>query len=123
MKDPVTSNTAFLREWSPTRSPTPVDPVVAAWNDREIAEVPLHVWKAVPRELLDLPIGRYGPDIKAPTFVLSAEKDALFDRTHHDALMKAIAQAKGVVVPDVGHNLILERPEVVGPAITAFLEN
>lgn len=121
MKEPVASNAAFLKAWSPLASPTPVDPDQAAWNDREIAEVPLHVWRAVPRELLDLPIGRYGPDITAPTLILSAEKDALFDRAHHDALAKAIPHAEAVIVPEVGHNLILEKPEVVGPAITRFL--
>lgn len=121
LKEPVAANTEFLKAWSPLASPTPVDREQAAWNDREIAEVPLHVWRAVPRALLDLPIARYGPDIEAPTLILSAEKDALFDRTHHDALAKAIPHAKAVVVPEVGHNLILERPEMVGPAITTFL--
>jgi pimeloyl-ACP methyl ester carboxylesterase len=121
MKAPVASNAAFLKEWSPLASPTPVDPEQAAWNDREIAETPLHVWRSVLRELLDVPIGRYGPDIKAPTLILSAEKDALFDRSHHDALAAAIPHAEAVMLPDLGHNLILERPNVVGPVITSFL--
>jgi pimeloyl-ACP methyl ester carboxylesterase len=122
MTDPVPANTAFLKAWSPTQSPTPVDAELARWNDKEIAEVPLHVWRAVPRELLDLPIARYGPDIQAPTLILSAAKDALFDHSHHDALAKAIPHARAVVLPDLGHNLILERPHVVGPAILDFLD-
>lgn len=121
MKEPVPSNAAFLKEWSVSQSPTPVDPELARWSDKEIAEVPLHVWKAVPRELLDLPIGRYGADIKSPTLILSAGKDALFDAGHHAALVKAIVHAKAVMLPDLGHNLIVERPHEVGPAITAFL--
>jgi pimeloyl-ACP methyl ester carboxylesterase len=122
LRTPIAANAAFLREWGPESSPTPVEPELARWNAREIAEVPLHVWRAVPRELLDLPIARYGPDIQAPTLILSAAKDALFDRSHHDALAKAIPHARAVVLPDLGHNLILERPHVVGPAILDFLD-
>ena len=121
MTMPVAGNLEFLKEWSPTQSPNPVDPELARWNDKEIAEVPLHVWHAVMRELVDLPIARFGPDIRSPTLILSAEKDALFDRSHHDALARAIPHARSLIVPEVGHNLILERPQVVGPAILNFL--
>lgn len=121
LKTPIASNTAFLKAWGPEGSPTPVEPELARWNAQEITEVPPHVWRAVPRELLDLPIGRYGADIKAPTLILSGGKDPLFDRSHHDALAKAIPHAKAVMLPDLGHNLILERAHEVGPAITSFL--
>lgn len=121
MRAPVSANAAFLKEWSPTQSPTPVDFELARWNDKEIAEVPLHVWRAVPRALLDVPVGRYGADIKAPVLILSGGKDALFDSSHHQALLSAIPHAQGVVLPDLGHNLILERPHEVGPVILRFL--
>lgn len=121
MTAPVAGNTAFLKEWSPTQSPTPVDPLLARWIDREIAEVPLHVWHAVVRELVGVPIARHSADIQAPTLIVSAEKDALFDRSHHDALARAIPHARSLIVPEVGHNLILERSQVIGPAILNFL--
>lgn len=122
LNEPISSNTAFLEEWSPSASPTPVDPVLAAAIDREIAEVPLHVWRNVIRELAGNAFtARYAPGIRAPTLILSAEKDALFDRSHHDALASAIPHAAAVIVPEVGHNLVVERPEVIGPIITAFL--
>lgn len=122
LKEPIASNTGFLKQWSASASPTPVDPELATWNDHEIAGIPRRIWRSVITELTGNNLtARHAPDIRAPTLVLSAEKDAIFDKSHHDALIKAIPHAEGVVVPEVGHNLILERPELVGPAITGFL--
>lgn len=121
LREPVASNAAFLGQWSGGASPTPVDPVFVRYSDAEIAAVPLHVWRAIMRELLDLPVGRYAPDIEAPVLILSGGRDALFPAEHHQALVAAFPGAEAHVFPDLGHNLILERPHEVGPVLAAFL--
>ena len=91
------------------------------YYEPEIAATAPHVWRAVLRELLEIPIGRYAPEVKAPVLVLSGGKDELFPAEHHAALMKAYPGAQGRVFAELGHNLVLERPEDVGPVLVRFL--
>lgn len=118
---PIDPRSRFMREWSPSASPTPVDPDYAAHADREIAAVPRHVWNGVMRELVDVAAGRFTPDITAPTLILSGGRDELFPAEHHHALVAAISHAEARVFPALGHNLILERPDEVGAALADFL--
>jgi pimeloyl-ACP methyl ester carboxylesterase len=121
LRAPIASNAEFLRAWGPASSPTPVDPDLARWYEPEIAATPPHVWRAVIRALVDVPVGRYAPDISAPVLVLSGGRDALFPAEHHAALMAAYPRAQGRVFAELGHNLILEQPDEVGPVLAAFL--
>ena len=121
LREPVASNAEFLAAWSPGASPTPVDPGFLRHADPETAAVPLHVWRAVLRELVELPVGRYAPDIRAPVLILSGGRDPLFPAEHHRALVAAFPRAQAHVFPDLGHNLIVERPGEVGPLLAAFL--
>ncbi len=118
---PLDVKGAFMREWGPAASPTPVDAAYITYADPEIAAVPRQVWHGVLREVVELPVGRFAPDIKAPTLILSGGADSLFPREHHQALVKAIPHAKAHVFPGLGHNFILEQPEKVAPAIRDFL--
>lgn len=111
----------FMRQWSPGASPTPVDRDYLAYADPETAAVPRQVWKGVLREVVELPVGRFAQDIKAPTLILSGGADSLFPPEHHEALVNAIPHAKGHVFPGLGHNFILEQPDKVAPAIRNFL--
>ena len=111
----------FFRNWSPAASPTAVDPDFLHLYEPEIAALPLRTWQSVPRELLDLPIGRYSAAIRAPTLILSGGEDALFPPEHHEALARAIPHAQAHVFPELGHNFNMERPEQVGPVLARFL--
>jgi pimeloyl-ACP methyl ester carboxylesterase len=121
MREPIASNRDFLAEWSPRASPTPVDPAFLSHHEAEIAAVPRHVWRAVLRDLIDLPIGRYAPDVRAPVFILSAGADALFGPEHHRSLVAAYPGAPAYVLPGLGHNLIVEQPSRTGPIIAGLL--
>ena len=121
LRTPISSNVEFLREFSPSASPTPVDPVFVRYFDDEMAAVAPHVWRAVMRELLDVPIGRYAPDISADVLILSGGRDPLFPAEHHRALVAAYPGAQAHVFADLGHNLVVERPQEVGPVLAAFL--
>lgn len=121
LRTPIASNTEFLRQWSPAASPTPVDPGFVAHADAEMVAVAPHVWRAIPRAFLDLPVGRHAPDVRAPVLILSGGADPLFTAEHHRALVAAYPGAEAHVFPELGHNLIVERPYEVGPRLAAFL--
>ncbi len=121
LRDPVAANTDFLRLWSLAASPTPVDPALTGHSDREAAATRLYVWRAIPRALLDLPVGRYAPDVRAPVLVLSGGRDELFTAEHHRALVAAYPGAEAHVFPELGHNLVVERPHQLGPILARFL--
>ncbi len=121
LREPIASNAEFLRLWGPQASPTPVDPEMVRWYEPEIAATPPHVWRAVLRELVDVPIGRYAPDVRAPVLILSGGRDELFPAEHHRALVAAYPRSQAQVFAELGHNLILERPNEVGPVLARFL--
>jgi pimeloyl-ACP methyl ester carboxylesterase len=121
MSEPVAGNSEFLTAFSAGASPTPVDPDFVRHADREMAAVPLRVWRAVAHELVEVPVGRHAPDIDAPVLVLSGGADPLFPAEHHRALMAAFPRAAGHVFPGLGHNFPVERPAEVGPVLARFL--
>lgn len=121
LREPIPSNTEFLRLWGPAASPTPVDATLRAYYEPEIAATAPHVWRSVLRELLDVPIARHAADVRAPVLILSGGRDELFPPEHHRALVAAYPGAEAHVFPDLGHNLILERPQEVAPVLAAFL--
>jgi pimeloyl-ACP methyl ester carboxylesterase len=121
LRQPIAANAEFLRQWSPGASPTPVDPVFVRHADAEMVAVPPHVWRAVPRAFLDVPVGRYAADVRAPVLILSGGRDPLFPAEHHQSLIAAYPAAEAHIFPELGHNLIVERPEQVGPVLAAFL--
>jgi pimeloyl-ACP methyl ester carboxylesterase len=119
LRQPIASNTDFLRAW--TASPTPVDPIFMRYSDAEIAGVSPIVWRSVLRELLDLPVGRHAADVRAPVLIVSGGRDELFPPEHHRSLVEAYPGAEAHVFAELGHNLILEQPERVGPVLAEFL--
>lgn len=121
LREPIASNTDFLRQWSGGASPTPVDPVFVHHSDAEIAQIAPVVWRSVIRELLDVPIGRFAPDVQAPVLILSGGRDELFPAEHHQSLVEAYPGAEAHVFAELGHNLILEQPERLGPVLAGFL--
>ncbi len=121
LREPIADNSEFLRLWGPRSSPTPVDPVLVRYYEPEIAATPPHVWRAVLRSLVEVPAGRLAVDVRAPVQILSGGRDELFTAEHHAALVAAYPDAEAHVFPALGHNLILERPEEVGPVLASFL--
>ena len=69
-----------------------------------------------------MPAARHAADIKAPVLILSGGKDEIFPPEHHAALLEAFPQAKSRVFPDLGHNLVWERPVEIAAEISTFLE-
>lgn len=112
---------AFLAEWSPAASPTPVDATFTRFADAETARVAPIVWTSVMRELAGLPVARHAADVTAPVVILSASEDVFFDARHHRALLAAYPGAKGHVFQGLGHDFIKEKPALVGPLLARML--
>ncbi len=121
LKAPLDPNSQFMRDWHPANQPTKVDPVFAEAVRQEFMTIPLHVWRAVMRELAYVPVGRHAADVKAPVLVLSGGKDPLFPAEHHAALLKAFPGAQAHVFPELGHNPVWEKPEAIAAAMSSFL--
>ena len=121
LRAPLDPGSQFMRDWHPGNQPTPVDAAFAKAAMDEVLAVPLHVWRAVMRELAYLPVGRHAEDVKAPVLILSGGKDPLFPAEHHAALLKAFPGAQGHVFPALGHNPLWEKPAELGAITARFL--
>jgi pimeloyl-ACP methyl ester carboxylesterase len=118
---PLGAESEFIKTWSALSSPTPLDPDFVAHAVPETIGISAHVWRGVLRELAGIPIGRYAADISAPTLILAGGRDELFGADHQQALRKALPHASFRGFPELGHNLLWERPDEVGAVLTAFL--
>ena len=120
---PLNRQSAFMREWHPANQPTSVDAEFAEAVMDDILAIKPHVWRAVMRELMLLPVGRHAGDVRARVLVLSGGKDPLFPAEHHASLLKAFPNAEAHVFPDLGHSPNWERPDAVAGAIHRFLQS
>lgn len=121
LRFPVDRKAQFYRDWHPGNQPTPVDQAFAEAAVEEVFATAPHVWKAVIRELADVPIGRHTADIRAPVLILSGGRDSLFPAEHHESLLKAFPGAEAHVFAELGHNPLWERPQELGLVIGRFL--
>ena len=104
-------------------APTPIDQTFLSYVVSELRETPASVWRGVARELLDRPVARLAPYISAPTFIMAGGKDDLFPAEHQAALRAALPHAEYREFEGLGHNLIWETPDIVGPALADFLRD
>jgi pimeloyl-ACP methyl ester carboxylesterase len=59
--------------------------------------------------------------VRARTLVVAAAEDAVIPRAHPERYAERIAGARLEVVDDVGHVLLVERPQAVVDVVTSFL--
>jgi len=71
--------------------------------------------------LLRLDLTPHLPRVQCPTLVLAAEQDRSFPLERSQALARGIPGARLAVIPDAGHGLVIERPDVVAASILEFL--
>ena len=120
LTDPVPDGLARSFQESTLAQPLPpgaLDVFVA-----ESLRVPARVWRATFREFLDRDFSSELTRLRAPTLVLSGDRDTFSRRAERDALASAI---RGAIVRDyagVGHALHWEEPVRVARDIAAFLQ-
>ena len=72
--------------------------------------------------LPEKPVFPYVKDLKMPTLILTGSADIADNQAVAGALVMAILGAARVVVPNTGHLLYLEEPEVFSSLVTTFLK-
>ncbi|WP_353070128.1 alpha/beta hydrolase [Tunturibacter empetritectus] len=84
--------------------------------------------KASPQDLThddmplpEKPVFPYVQDLRMPTLILTGSGDIADNQAVAGALMMAIPGAARVVVPDVGHLLYLEKPDLFSSIVIRFL--
>ena len=73
--------------------------------------------------LPEKPVFPYIHDLKMPTLILIGSVDIADNQAVAGALVMAIPAAARVVVPDTGHLMYLEKPEVFSSLVTGFLKS
>lgn len=61
------------------------------------------------------------PRVRCPTLVVCAEHDSLKPPSYSRAIAEAIPGSELVLVPDAGHAVVLEKPEIVNTLLLGFL--
>ena len=72
--------------------------------------------------LPEKPVFPYVQDLRMPTLILTGSGDIADNQAVAGALVMAIPGAARVVVPDTGHLMYLEKPEVFSSLVTTFLK-
>lgn len=61
------------------------------------------------------------PLVRCPALVISAAQDKIFPPSQGEVLAGSLRNARFEIVPGAGHNLIVEKPDVVADLLTGFL--
>jgi len=107
LTDPI--DPAFVRAFQDSTVALPVPEAFMSAAVAESRRLDARAWKAVFAGILG-----YVPaeqTIRVPTLVLGGDKDSVFSEREHRSLAGAIAGARVVMVPGVGHTLHWEQPE------------
>jgi pimeloyl-ACP methyl ester carboxylesterase len=73
--------------------------------------------------LPEKPVFPYVRDLKMPTLILIGSGDIADNQAVAGALVMAIPGAARVVVPDTGHLMYLEKPEIFSSLVSGFLKS
>jgi non-heme chloroperoxidase len=102
---------------------TITQPLPSAFLDTLIAEsckVPVHVWQATFRGLLEAEVPTESGSIIAPTLILWGDQDELAPRGDQEALRAVIAGAELVIYHGTGHAVACEQPARTAADLAAF---
>ncbi len=99
-----------------------VDPALVHYVDAMIAGTPVEVIAEFYPSLAGLDeTGSLDPLRRVPTLVLTGDADRMIPQEHSELLVERLPEAEFVVVPDAGHMVLLEKPDVVDEALTGLL--
>jgi pimeloyl-ACP methyl ester carboxylesterase len=118
----VAADLVSAATWSLSFASTDVDPALGRYVDAMIAGTPVDVIAEFYPALAGLDeTGALEPLRGIPTLVLTGDRDRMIPKEHSDLLAKLLPDGEYVVVPDAGHLVILEHPEVVTAALAGLV--
>jgi pimeloyl-ACP methyl ester carboxylesterase len=99
-----------------------VDPALVHYVDAMIAGTPVDVIAEFYPALAGMDeTGALEPLRRIPTLVLTGDADRMIPKEHSELIVERLEDAEFVVVPDAGHMVLLEKPDVVDEALTRLL--
>ncbi len=113
----------FLTMWTdgPYRTPEQVDPAVRE-RIREMATHTFPLTRLAPNfKELDPPAAGRLAEMHAPTLVVLGDKDTSDIHAIGKLLQEQVARTELVMIPDVGHTLVMEKPVEFNAAVDRFL--
>jgi pimeloyl-ACP methyl ester carboxylesterase len=118
----VAADLVSAATWSLSFASTHVDPALGRYVDAMIAGTPVDVIAEFYPALAGLDhTGSLEPLRRVPVLVLTGDKDKMIPQQHSDLIVAQLPDAEYVVVPDAGHLVILEHPEVVTAALAGLV--
>jgi pimeloyl-ACP methyl ester carboxylesterase len=99
-----------------------VDEIDRQAQERVKAGVPARAMGTQLRALLRSDVAPADYNIVNPTLIVAAEHDHLIPNCYARRMAAKIPDSRFVLIPDAGHNPMVEKPEVVLPIISRFLK-
>jgi pimeloyl-ACP methyl ester carboxylesterase len=100
-----------------------VDPAVARFAEQMLEATPIDVVaEFYPAFDAHDKVAALGAMHGIPTLILGGTRDLLTPPGHSEAIARALPGAELVLVPDAGHLVMLEHPELVATHLAALLE-
>lgn len=120
LEDPIAPN--FALEFQKSTLALPVPPKFLDTVVQESLKVPVRVWQATFKGLMESDLSSDLDKIKTPTLIVWGDKDAYFPRDQQDAIAAGISGSKLVIYPGVGHGVHWEAPEQFAADLLSFVE-
>lgn len=120
LSDPI--DPAFVREFVESTLFRPVPPAFLEAMIGESLKVPVRVWQATARGLLEAIPPTETATITAPTLILWGDRDEFLPRDDQEALAVAIPGSRLVIYESTGHVVLWEEPERVAADVVALAE-
>ncbi|MGV1761689.1 alpha/beta fold hydrolase [Rhizobium sp. A22-96] len=119
LRDPIHPSDAFFDDWYSCSRP--IDPDLI-WKLRiDAAAMPANIWHGILDGFGQTDLRPSARQIAAPVLCLSGSDDPLFDASHRQAVVDALACARSITLSGYGHNLHWEDPQHVSELILSFL--
>ena len=124
----VMAQVAFQEAKDPIEARVDSDYLIAPGDDaarkhlRALLEAAPQDHKHNDMPLPEKPVFPYVKDIRAPTLIMTGSADIADNQAVAGALVMAIPGSARVVVPDTGHLVYLEKPDVFSSIVIGFLQ-
>ncbi len=106
---------ARLSNFGPDASPHIVDYVAGL-----AARAPVRVWTDGLADLMDLDLRHFTSDVRVPSLVVVGEHDRVTPISAAHELVGLLPEARMTIVPDAGHQLMLEQHERFNELLASF---